>query len=192
MKSISLFSSILMLGSLAVSQQALAACAIDKSPKDLSLDELGSYYECVKADLAKGYQGGDNAVAKAYPNWKAGATGPAKPGFHSNRYLMTYVNDIGHSTYVAYASSDVDMPIGSVIAKESFKIKSGGKLKAGPLFIMEKVGVDKAPEAQGWVYSAVKASGKPMSVKQSFCHSCHQAYAEQDALGYPVPDVRIK
>jgi hypothetical protein len=192
MKSTSLFSSVLFFGSLMLSHQALSACAIDKSPKDLSLDEVSNYYECVKADLAQGYQGGDNAVAKAYPNWKAGATGPAKPGFHSNRYLMTYVNDIGHSAYVAYAPSDVDMPVGSVIAKESFKIKSGGKLKAGPLFIMEKVGVDQAPKAQGWVYSAVKASGKPMSVKQSFCHSCHQAYAAQDALGYPVESVRLK
>ena len=172
--------------------QAFAACTIEKKPKDLTLDEVATYYQCVSKELSQGYQKGTNTTAKNYTSWKATATGPAKPGFHSNRYLMTYVNDIGHSTYVAYAPSGVDMPVGSIIAKESFKIKSSGKLKAGPLFIMEKVGKDKAPDAGGWLYSAVKASGKPMSVKQSFCHGCHQAYAAQDALGYPAIDVRLK
>lgn len=168
-----------------------ADCTLDKKPADLNVDEVSSYYECIRGDLVAAYQKGDNPVAKAYTEWKAGATGPAKPGFHSNRYLMTYINDIGLDTYTAYATSDVDMPVGSLVAKESFKIKKGGKLKAGPLFIMEKVGKDKAPKAGGWVYSAVKANGKPMKVKQSFCHSCHQAYAAQDALGYPAVDVRL-
>lgn len=83
------------------------------------------------------------------------------------------------------------MPVGAVIAKESFEIK-GTKHKPGPLFIMEKVGNENAPKAAGWVYSAVKPNGKPMKVKQSFCYGCPQAYAAQDTLGYPVPAVRIK
>lgn len=169
-----------------------AECTIDKKPADLSLDEINTHYECVREQLVDGYQKGDNEFAKAYTDWKAGATGPAKPGFHSNRYLMTYVNDIGHADYVAYATSDVDLPVGSVLAKESYKIRSKGKIKAGPLFFMEKVGKDKAPAAGGWFYSAVKANGKPMKVSQKFCHNCHQGWAAQDALGYPAPDVRIK
>lgn len=173
------------------SSMGFAECAIDKKVSDLSLDEIQTHYECIRPDLVTGYQSGDNPVAKGYTDWKAGATGPAKPGFHTNRYLMTYINDIGYSTYVEYATSDVVMPIGSLLAKESYKIKSSGKIKAGPLFIMEKVGVDQAPKADGWLYSAVKANGKPMKVKQSFCHSCHQAYKAQDAMGYPVPDVRL-
>lgn len=184
--------STVLLGSLALSTNVLAQCSIEKKPKELSLDEVNTHYQCARDSLISGYQKGDNPVAKDYVNWKAAATGPAKPGFHSNRYLMTYVNEIGHSTYVAYASSDVNMPIGSLVAKESYKLKKGGKIKAGPLFIMEKVGADKAPKADGWLYSGVKANGKPMKFKQAFCHNCHKAYKAQDALGYPVPDVRLQ
>jgi len=169
-----------------------ADCSLDKKAKDLNLHEINTYYQCVRTQLVNDYQRGDNDIAKAYSHWKPAATGPAKPGFHSNRYLMTYVNDIGHSTYTAYASTNVNMPVGSIIAKESFKIKSKGLLSAGPLFFMEKVGVDIAPKTSGWRYSAVKKNGTPMKVGQTFCHSCHQAYSAQDSLGYPVVDVRLK
>lgn len=181
----------LALATLVFSGVAAAECTIDKSPKKLSLDEIASHYACIRSSLVEGYQKGDNPIAKAYTDYEAGATGPAKPGFHSNRYLMTYINDIGHSTYTAYETSGVDMPVGSIVVKESYKIKKGGKITAGPLFIMEKVGKEEAPKAGGWLYSAVKKNGKPMKVSQSFCHGCHQAYSAQDALGYPVPDARL-
>lgn len=183
----------LFLSSLAFSSAVLAECSIDKSPKKLSLDEVNSYYECAREELVKGYQSGDNELAKKYTSWKAGATGPGKvPGIHASRYLMTYINDIGHSTYVAYAPSGVNFPVGTIVAKESFKIKKGGKLKAGPLFLMEKVGLEKAPKADGWFYSVVNADGGDKKISQAFCHGCHQVYKAQDAMGYPVEAVRIK
>ncbi len=169
-----------------------AECAISKSPKELSLTEVGEHYKCARDKLVKGYQAGDNANAKAYTSWKPAATGPGKPGFHSNRYLMTYVNDIGYDTYVAYKPSGVNFPIGSIVAKESYKIKKGGKLKPGPLFFMTKVGVEEAPKTDGWLYSGVKGNGKKFKVSQKFCHGCHVAYKAQDAMGYPLPELRIK
>ncbi|MCY4336071.1 MAG: hypothetical protein OXC60_15540 [Litoreibacter sp.] len=48
-----------------------------------------------------------------------------------------------------------------------------------------------APEANDWIYSAVQPSGKPMKIKQSFCHNCHEGFAEQGDLGYPLEEVRI-
>ena len=30
-----------------------------------------------------------------------------------------------------------------------------------------------------------------MKFKQSFCHNCHEAFEGQDALGYPLEEVRL-
>lgn len=183
----------LSLGLFSFSHSTSAAeCTLDKKAKNSSLTEINEYYKCARPELIKRYQAGDQKLAQDYTNWKAGATGPAKPGFHGNRYLMTYVNDLGIEDYLKYAPSDVDLPVGSLIAKESFKIKGKGKLKPGPLFLMEKVGKDKAPKTDGWFYSGVKPNGKAMKADQGFCHGCHMAYKAQDALGYPAADVRIK
>ena len=108
----------------------------------MSHEEIGVLYQCFLAKLVEGYQSGtekDSVFAKQYTDWKAAATGPAKPGVHSNRYLMTYVNSVGFDAYVEYKPSGVDFPMGTVIAKESFKIRKKGKVKPGPLFFMKKV-----------------------------------------------------
>lgn len=172
--------------------QAAEACTITGSHKEQSIEQINEYYKCARPALLEKYQSGDNEIAKEYTNWKATQTGPSAPGVHSGRYLMTYVNDIGYDQYVAYASSNVDLPIGSYIAKESFKIKKGGKLRPGPLFFMEKVGLEKAPKTDGWLYGGVKTKGTTWATSQSFCHGCHKNYSAQDSLGYPAPDVRFK
>ena len=172
--------------------QAAEKCTITGSHKEQSIEQVNEYYKCARPALLEKYQSGDNEFAKKYTSWKAVQTGPSAPGFHSGRYLMTYVNDIGYDQYVAYASSNVDLPIGTYIAKESFKIKKGGKLKAGPLFSMEKVGLEKAPKTDGWFYAGVKTRGTTWATSQSFCHSCHKNYSAQDSLGYPGLDVRFK
>ena len=180
----------------AMSNPAYAACALPEGKKvdDLSQEELNAHYECSRDELVKSYQKKGNELALKYTEWKAVATGPAKPGVHSNRYLMTYVNPIGYDLYVQYKiGPDVEFPIGTVAAKESYKIKKNGKLKKGPLLVMTKVGNDKAPKTDGWLYSGVKSSGGTFKVSQKFCHNCHQAYTPiQDSLGYPVEAVRIK
>lgn len=172
--------------------QAAEECTITGSHKEQSIEQVNEYYKCARPQLVEKYQSGDNEYAKKYTDWKAVQTGPAAPGFHSGRYLMTYVNDIGYDQYVAYASENVDFPIGTYVAKESFKIKKGGKLRAGPLFFMEKVGLEAAPKTDGWKYGGVKTSGSTWAVSQSFCHGCHKNYSAQDAMGYPAPDVRFK
>ncbi len=83
------------------------------------------------------------------------------------------------------------MPVGSVLAKESYKLSKKGKPRRGPLFIMTKVAAGEADEFGNWVYSAVQPNGKVMKIKQGYCHSCHVAFADQDSLGYPDEDVRL-
>ena len=78
-----------------------------------------------------------------------------------------------------------------MIAKESFNVTKKGKVKAGPLFFMEKVAAGTADEFGNWLYSAFTPKGKVMKVKQGFCHGCHKAFEDQDSLGYPGEDYRV-
>lgn len=171
---------------------AFAACSTTTAKDDLEDQEIQALYECIQSQMREGYAKGDNAWAKDYHiNWKAASTQPAAPGFHGGRFLMTFVNDTGHAEYIKFEEERGPMPVGSLIAKESFNVSKKGEVKVGPLFFMEKVAAGTADEFGNWVYSAVTPGGKAMGIKQSFCHDCHNNYAEQDALGYPVEDYRV-
>lgn len=178
---------------LLVSGAAYAACTAPVARDDLSEEQIVEVYECIKEELRAGYASGENAWASDYVNWGATATRPAAPGPHGNRFLNTYVNETGHAEYVKFSDErgSNPMPAGSIIAKESFAVSKKLKVKKGPLFFMEKVAAGNADEFGNWVYSAVKPNGKPMKVSQKFCHDCHGKYPDQDALGYPDPDVRV-
>ena len=79
-----------------------------------------------------------------------------------------------------------------MIAKESYKANKKNKLAIGPLFIMTKLEEGGAPKYGDWKYAGVGPNGKEFKVSQKFCHDCHAVFAPQDALGYPVEDVRVK
>jgi len=170
------------------------SCTFDKDPIDFDQSEIDALYACVVDDLAAGYAAEGDEIGSAYRTWAATATGPYNPGPHGERFLNTFANDVAADTYNQYGyGDDFAMPVGSVLAKESYKLRNDGTPRPGPLFIMTKVeaGTD-AEEFGNWVYSGLQPNGKTMGVKQSFCHNCHQAFADQDSLGYPDPSVRLQ
>lgn len=169
------------------------ACTFDKDVFDFDEADVAALYDCVSEDLAAGYGAEGHDVGSVYRTWGNAATGPALPGVHGERFLNTFVNEAGFDTYVTYGyGEDFVMPVGTVIAKESYKLRNDGTPRPGPLLIMTKVeaGTD-AEEFGNWIYSGVQPNGKTMGVKQSFCHDCHAAYADQDSLGYPLDEVRL-
>ncbi|MBD3663041.1 cytochrome P460 family protein [Sulfitobacter aestuariivivens] len=167
-------------------------CTFDKKAVDFEQADIDALYACVKDKLAAGYAKEGHEIGSVYRDWQATSTGPAAPGPHGDRFLFTYANDVGYAQYVKYADEGgFAMPVGSVLAKESYKLSKKGKPRNGPLFIMTKVDAGEADEFGNWVYSAVQPNGKNMKIKQSFCHDCHAAFADQDSLGYPDVDVRF-
>lgn len=175
-----------------VSGSAYAACTSPVEKDDLTDAQVDAIYECIKEDLRAGYAKSDNPWAKEYPTWGATATRPAAPGVHGNRFLNTFVNEIGHAEYVKFLDERGPMPVGSVLAKEVFAVNKKKEVKKGQLFFMEKVAAGGDADQYGnWVYSVIKANGKPQKISQKFCHDCHGAYSDQDSMGYPDEDVRI-
>ncbi|HSF96293.1 MAG TPA: hypothetical protein VLA52_14805 [Thermohalobaculum sp.] len=177
---------------------AQALCDVEKPGSELTYDEANAVYECIAADLHAGYMNGDKKWIPAefvsdYRGWTQASTVPANPGFHGGRFLLTWVNEVGAAEYVKYKDADVNIPAGTVIAKESFTVADSGHVTAGPLFIMEKVAAGKSPETMDWYYMAVAPGGAPMAVPVvQACSECHMGnFGHQGGLGYPVEDARI-
>jgi hypothetical protein len=177
---------------------ANAACNVDKAGADLTSDEVQAVYECLFDDMHAGYAQGDKRWIPAefvseYRNWGAASKFPAAPGFHGERFLMTYVNEVGFDAYTDFKEEDVEIPAGTVIAKESFSVGDDGEVRVGPLFIMEKAAAGSDDRTDDWYYMMVSPSGEPQAVNvYAACSACHlENFGYQGGLGYPVPEARI-
>ncbi len=179
-------------GAMFASSAVWAACTTDVKKDDLTAEQANGLYECIKAELREGYAASGDAITKDYTGWKITATAPAAPGAHGRRFLITFANDAAFDEYVKFSDERGPMPVGSILAKESFNVNKKGEVKKGPLFFMTKVAAGgEAKEFGDWVYAAYTPKGKPMKIKQQFCHACHSPYEDQDFLGYPDEDVRL-
>ncbi|MEL6680105.1 MAG: cytochrome P460 family protein, partial [Pseudomonadota bacterium] len=181
---------------LLLSAGAATACDVDKAGVDLTLDEAQAVYECIEESLNAGYQGGNlnwipSDIVADYKSWRLASTAPAAPGFHSNRFLLTYVNEVGFDAYTKYEEDPV-IPAGTVIAKESFSVNDEGKVRPGPLFIMQKAEAGASPETLDWYYMAVSTGGNAMGINvMTACNECHLGFDYQGGLGYPVEEARL-
>jgi len=165
-------------------------CLAEGDPFDLDDAAVTALYACIEAKMAEGYAKDGNAIGSEFRAWAATATRPAVAGPHGERFLNTFANDIAAEQYLKFEEEGFTMPVGSVLAKESFRIKDG-KAVVGPLFIMTKLEEGGAPDAGDWLYDALLPNGKTMKISQSFCADCHLGWDYRDSLAYPLEDVRL-
>lgn len=179
--------------SLTATTSIAADCPVDvESAFDLDETQVVALYDCVKDAMAAGYAKEGDETGNSYRDWAVTSTRPAVAGPHGNRLLQTFANDIAADQYLKFAEEGVEMPVGSVLAKESVSISKKKKAaRPGPLFIMTKLAAGGAPETDDWLYGGLQPNGKPMKFKQAFCHDCHTAWEDQDSLAYPLEEVRI-
>lgn len=170
-----------------------ADCPIDvESAFDLEEDQVLALYDCIKDKMAEGYAKQGDEIATNYRSWAITATRPAVAGPHGNRLLLTFANDVAAEQYLKFEEEGVQMPVGSILAKESITIsKKKKEARVGPLFTMKKLAEGEAADYGDWLYGGIQPNGKPMKVKQSFCHDCHVGWEDQDALAYPLEEVRL-
>jgi len=177
---------------------AHAACDASKPGTELTGDEAQAVYDCLKDSMLAGYKKGNKRWIPAdrvndYRSWTSASTFPAAPGFHGERFLLTYVNAVGAEQYLKYEEEGFTMPAGTVIAKESFSVSAKGKAKAGPLFFMEKAAAGSSPQTNDWYYYMVAANGQPQGINVvQACHTCHAGFDYRDGMAYPVEDARVK
>jgi hypothetical protein len=177
----------------ATSAFASDCAAVDVEDRfDLDGDQIVALYDCLSEKMATGYGKEGDEVGANFRSWAPTATRPAIQGSHGTRILNTFANDIAAEQYLKFEEEGVNMPVGSVLAKESISVSiKKKKARPGPLFIMTKMEAGSIPETNDWLYAGLQPNGKVMKVKQSFCHDCHEAYEDQDYLAYPVEEVRL-
>lgn len=163
-------------------------CTIEGDHWDLDDAGVAALYDCMSQRMIDGYTKEGDETAAAYRDWTVSATRAAVAGAHGERFLLTYANDVAAEQYLRFEEGEFEMPVGSVLAKESIANRKG-KARVGPLFIMTKV--DDAPEYDNWFYSGVQPNGKPLRISQAFCHDCHQGFDASDSMGYPLEEVRV-
>ena len=185
-----LAAAILMPGNAAQAQQDPTCTSDAESVWDMSGEEVEAFYACMEAWMAQCYAQNGHEVGSGYRDWTVSSTRPAVAGPHSARLLQTFANDIAAEQYLKFETEGVEMPAGSVLAKESFALEDG-KGVIGPLFIMTKLEEGASPETDDWRYGGLTNSGDEMRVSQSFCHDCHVQWEAQDSLAYPLEEVRV-
>lgn len=182
---------------LILSGGAAMACDPGKPGVDLTGEEAQAVYDCIAEELHAGYATGPKRwipaeYVETYRDWVPASAFPAAPGFHDGRFLTTWVNEVGAEAYMQYAE-DPEIPAGTLIAKESFRVTDDGLVEMGPLFLMEKVAAGVSPETDDWYYMMVAPNGTPQGVNvMTACSECHQGtFGWQGGLGYPVEEARI-
>lgn len=174
-----------------------AACKSDVPGDEMTFDQAQEVYACLSEKMHTQYKQGDKQWIPAefvqdYRNWTQVSTKPAAPGFHGGRFLITFVNDKGVDAYLQWGEAEI--PAGTLIAKESFKVDENGATTVGPLFFMQKTEAGKSPETDDWYYMMVGPNGQPQAVDvMTACNECHQGnFGQQAGLGFPVPEVRLQ
>lgn len=150
--------------------------------------ELKAVYDCLKGELAKGYAKADILVAKRWNRWQTFSKVSYRSDTHGGRLVNNHANHIGRTAYGKYEQVR-RMPIGSMLAKDSFVVNANGTVTPGPLFTMEKMTRGWNKETADWRYAMVMPDGTLFGITGGknagglkFCHDCHVAAEENDMM----------
>lgn len=165
-----------------------------REPADLAPGEAQRVYEIALKALAVGYAQSRDSSAGSYSEWRRYNSVPYLSATHGNHYINNYANQSAR----AYGS-DRRLPVGSVIAKDSFSVTETGGILLGPLFLMEKMPAGFSYVSGDWKYSLIQPDGTKFgetngvgSERVQYCIGCHLAVEAQDHLYFVPPKFRIK
>ena len=188
----------LMIGLTGAPAVHAADCTTDKKRDELSAAEAQALYDCIAPSLIEGYSKAEGVPGLDFRNYELVTNAPLVSATHGGMFVNHWVNDKGAALYKQWEEMNGEkFAVGTIFAKESFRVTKKGEIKRGPLFLMEKVSTDEAPD--GWIYTRLFPNGKyqrtngPKSDKMVFCHDCHAATLDDyDAAFFPPEEYRTK
>ena len=168
-----------------------------RNSANLSPDEAQKIYKGLRNKMAGLYRISNHPVAKQFLNWRKYNTSPYISATHGKRYLNNYANKKAHA-YGKYENAG-RLPVGSIIAKDSFSVTEDGKVNYGPLFIMEKMKKGFNYVTADWRYIMIMPDGSLMgetkgidAQKVKYCIGCHLAKERHDHLYFLPKKFRVK
>jgi hypothetical protein len=167
-------------------------------PAGLSGADALTIYNRILDDMVAGYRLSSFPAAATYRLWRRYNTVPYRSAQHGERYVNNYSNDI--ATDYRYFEASGNLPVGSILVKDSFAVTAGGDVFSGPLFVMEKMTTGFNPESRDWRYVMYMPDGSLFGMtngegteKVEFCISCHkEAGHEHDHLFYVPERYRVR
>ncbi len=166
-----------------------------RNPADLSNGEADAIYKKIQGKMARSYASSGIEAARAYQKWPLYNTAPLRSATHGRRFVNHYANAIA-SAYGKYEAAG-KLPVGSIVAKDSFAVTDDNKTLPGPLFLMEKMPEGFNYVSGDWRYTMIMPDGSLFgttngvgSGKVKFCIACHLAVENQDHLYFPPTQFR--
>ena len=148
--------------------------------------------------MVAGYSKSGLKTTSFYKDWDRYNTQPYVSATHGGRFVNNFANATGRK-YGKFEDGGA-MAVGAIMAKDSFMVQAGGKMAAGPLFLMEKMPAGFNQKSGNWRYTMVMPDGAVFgttggkgNAKVGFCITCHAAVAEdQDSLMFLPDEYRVK
>ncbi|SNS35069.1 Cytochrome P460 [Tistlia consotensis] len=150
-------------------------------------------YRGIMRQLQDGYAESDDPIVYAYTGWKRLNAAPFRSARHGEVYANVYANPAA-AGYGRLAQGE-HLPPGAMLIEDSFVVRPGGEIFAGPLFLMEKMSRGAIPRTGDWRYMAISADGRILGLtgtpNEEFvepCATCHAVTgAKSDGLYVPPP-----
>jgi hypothetical protein len=166
------------------------------NPARLSDADALSIYDRIRDDMVAAYRLSRDPAADRYYTWRRYNRVPYLSANHGDRYINNYANT-GAGTYGQGAGP---MPVGAVLAKDSFTVTRRGDVFTAPLFLMEKMPAGFAAETRDWRYTMIMPDGSLFgttngegSERVEFCATCHAtAGDESDHLFFVPEEYRVR
>ncbi len=168
-----------------------------ENPAELSNDDARAVYARLTGKLLKGYRLSGVRTAEVYQSWRRYNTAPYRSATHGKRFVNNYTNAIGKA-YGDFEKAGA-MPVGTIIAKDSFAVTADGGVYSGPLFVMEKMPAGFNSASRDWQYSMIMPDGSIFGVTNgqdaenvAFCVTCHQTAGDaNDHLFFMPKEFRL-
>jgi len=162
------------------------------NPKFLDSAAAETIYQRLLGRMAAGYVLSGRTV---YKGWKRYNRAPYISATHGRRYVNNYANARG-AAYGRFEAAG-RLPVGALIAKDSFTVTEDGAIAPGPLFLMEKMPRGFNYASGDWRYAVVMPDGSVLGVTRGenaeaveYCVGCHLAAEAHDHLYFPPPAMR--
>ncbi len=150
-----------------------------ENPAELGHDDARAVYDRLAGKLREGYRLSGDRTAAVYQSWRRYNNAPYRSATHGKRFVNNFANAIGKA-YGAFEKAGA-MPVGTIVAKDSFAVTADGGVYSGPLFLMEKMPAGFDTASRDWRYSMIMPDGSIFGVTKgqdaknvAFCVTCHQ------------------
>lgn len=167
-----------------------------ENPADLTKDEARQHYRGLTKRMARGYAAAQLDLIRNYQSWPLFNDAPYISATHGQRFVNSYANRMAHN-YGTMTEGE-ELPVGSVLAKDSMTVTDEGNIHPGAMFVMEKLPKGTSPDTADWRYIMVLPDGSLFgdtlgnrAGAVAYCHDCHEAVADRDYTFYVPEEFRV-